>query len=266
MKRTQYIALGLVVLTTLLILNLPGHAAARLKLTIGSVFLPLFGLAKVSNSATERAADAIVPRSALARENSRLRRENEELRLAAIQSQETARENARLRGLVNWQRGQSWKLKLARVVLRDPANWWRAVEIDLGSRDGVRENMPVLSSEGLVGRVSLVKFTRSQVVLLGDPNCRVSALVENEGRDTGVIGASGTLDGALVEMSYLSRNADLKPGQSVVTSGLGGVFPRGIPIGKVVDSQPVEYGLYVMARVRLAGRLSALDEVWVMLQ
>ena len=94
---------------------------------------------------------------------------------------------------------------------------------------------------------------------------RVSALVQNEGRDTGVIGASGPLDGKLVEMSYLSRHADLKPGQRVLTSGLGGIFPRGIPIGTIVDSQLVEYGLYVMARVRLSANLSALEEVWVLL-
>lgn len=257
--------MGLVVLTTLVILNLPGHAAARLKLTIGSVFLPLFGLADASSGIAERAADSVTPRGTLAGESNRLRRENEQLRLQAIQLEEMARENQRLRDLVGWQRKAPWKLKLASVVLRDPENWWRTVEIDLGSRDGIRPNMPVLSTDGLVGRVVAVKLTRSQVVLVGDPNCRVSALVQNEGRDTGVIGASGPLDGKLVEMSYLSRHADLKPGQRVLTSGLGGIFPRGIPIGTIVDSQLVEYGLYVMARVRLSANLSALEEVWVLL-
>jgi rod shape-determining protein MreC len=264
LKRPQYIILGLVVLITLVILNLPGHAAARLKLTLGSIFLPLFGLANASQNAVGTAADAVVPKSTLLRENSRLRTENEQLRLQAFQAEETTRENARLRELVGWQRKQAWKLKLANVVLRDPANWWRTVEIDLGSRDGVKANMPVLTTEGLVGRVASVRLTRSQVVLVGDPNCRVSAMVQNQNRDTGVVGASGTLDGTLVEMSYLPRSADLKPGQVVVTSGLGGIFPKGIPLGKVVDSLPVEYGLYVMARVRLAAELSSLEEVWVL--
>ena len=70
----------------------------------------------------------------------------------------------------------------------------------------------------------------------------------------------------LVEMGYLARNANLKPGQAVVTSGLGGIFPRGIPVGLVVDSHTVEYGLYTVARVKLAANLSALEEVWVMLE
>jgi rod shape-determining protein MreC len=83
--------------------------------------------------------------------------------------------------------------------MRDPANWWRTVQIDLGSRDGVTDNLPVLTADGLVGRVSSVGLTRSQVVLIGDPNCRVSALVENPAHDTGVISASGPLDNTLVE-------------------------------------------------------------------
>ena len=68
------------------------------------------------------------------------------------------------------------------------------MQIDLGSRDGVRENLPVLTTDGLVGRVSSVGYTRSQVVLIGDPNCRVSALVENPAHDMGIISAGGPLD------------------------------------------------------------------------
>ena len=68
----------------------------------------------------------------------------------------------------------------------------------------------------------------------------------------------------LVELGYLSRNANLKPGQNVVTSGEGGIFPKGIPIGKIVDVQPVDYGSRTEARVKLAANLNALEEVWVM--
>src|SRR5262249_5786992 len=158
---------------------------------------------------------------------------------------ETSRENTRLRQLLGWQQKTPWKLKLANVVLRDPENWWRTVQIDLGSRDGIRTNLPVLTSDGLlVGRVDAVGFTRSQVVLLGDRNCKAAALVQNESRDAGVIGTSDPFDNSLVTLSFLSKNANLKSGQWVVTSGLGGIFPGGIPIGTVVDSRTVEYGLY----------------------
>ena len=156
-------------------------------------------------------------------------------------------------------------LKLANVITRDPANWWQTVQINLGSRDGLQTNLPVLTADGLVGRVSAVGYTRSQVVLIGDPSCRISVMVENPAHDMGIIGASGPLDTSLVDLTYLSGRASLKSGQNVFTSGLGGVFPKGIPVGQVVDSRPVEFGLYTEARVKLAVNLGALDQVWVLL-
>ena len=205
-----------------------------------------------------------MPRRELLRQNESLFRKNQQLRLQVAQAEEISRENSRLRQLFGWQRQAPWKLKLAKVVLRDPANWWRTVQIDLGSRDGLRVNLPVLTTDGLVGRISSVSLTRSQVTLLGDPNCKVAARVENDTRDTGIIGASGPLETELVELGYLSRNANLKPAQNVLTSGEGGIFPAGIPIGKIVDVQPVDYGSRTEARVKLAANLNALEEVWVM--
>jgi rod shape-determining protein MreC len=262
-KRSHYIALGLVVLVTLIVLNLPTQTTARLKLGISSLFLPLFGLASSSHQVANKAGDAITPRSTLLKENETLRRENQQLRLQAAQATETARENNRLRQLIGWQPKTTWKLKLANVVLREPANWWRTIQIDLGSRDGLRENLPVLTMDGLVGRIASVSPTSAQVVLLGDRNCKVAAIVE-ETRDTGVIGASDPLDNSLVALGFLSKNANLKPGQNVATSGLGGIFPKGIPLGKIVDARPVEYGLYTEARVKVAANLSSLEEVWVL--
>jgi rod shape-determining protein MreC len=263
LKRPQYISLGVVVLVTLVLLNLPNHTAARLKMAIGSLFLPLFGLANTSDQLANKAGDAITTRTELLKQNEGLRRENQELRLQAMQAQDTARENARLRQLVGWEQTKAWKLKLGKIVLRDPANWWRTVQIDLGSRDGVRENLPVLTMDGLVGRISSVGLTRSTVVLIGDINCKVAAQVV-ETRDTGVIGATDPWDNSLVALGFLSKNAKLTPGQSVMTSGLGGIFPAGIPIGKLADSRPVEFGLYSEARVKLSANLSSLDEVWVL--
>jgi rod shape-determining protein MreC len=127
-------------------------------------------------------------------------------------------------------------------------------------------NLPVLTVEGLVGRVAECGAWTSRVVLVGDPNCPVAASL-TEGGETGIIrGASdGDLRGKLVDLSYLSRDALVKAGQRVITSGQGGVFPRGIAIGEVVDAQPVDDGIYLDARVRLAVDLGTLDRVWVKL-
>ena len=179
-----------------------------------------------------------MPRRELLKLNESLRRENQQLPLQAMQAEETARENARLRQLLGWQQQTSWKLKLARVVLRDPANWWRTVQIDLGSRDGLRVNLPVLTTDGLVGRISSVSLTRSQVVLLGDPNCKVAARVENETpRHRRSSAPPDRWKPNSSSWATCPGNANLKPGQNVVTSGEGGIFPQGIPIGKVVDVQ-----------------------------
>ncbi len=266
LKRPHYIALGLIVLLTLVILNLPSKTTARVKLGIGSAFVPLFGLANSTRQLTGDAGDALLPKSELLREIEALRRQNQELRLQAAQAEGISRENDRLRQQLGWQRQKPWKLKLAHVVLREPANWWRTVQLDLGARDGIRTNMPVLTPEGLVGRVNSVGLTRSQVVLLGDPNCKVAARVDNPTRDSGVIGPAGSLESGFVEMNYLSPGAVLKPGQAVKTSGDGGIFPPNIPIGTVVESHPVDYGLNTVARVKLGASLSALEEVWVMLE
>ncbi len=265
-KRPHYIALGLVVLLTLAILNLPNKTTARIKLGIGSLFVPLFGLANSAQQVAGRVGDAVLPRSELLRQNELLRRRNQELRLQVVQAEGMVHENERLRRLLAWQPQKHWKVKLANVVLREPSNWWRTVQIDLGSRDGIKVDMPVLTTEGLVGRITCASLTRSQVVLLGDPNCKVAARVDNPARDNGVIGPAGSSESEFVEMNYLPGNASLKPGQLVTTSGNGGIFPKDIPIGKIVDSRSVEYGLNTVARVKLNASLSSLEEVWVMIE
>jgi rod shape-determining protein MreC len=264
LQKPHYIALGVVVVLTLIILNLPDRTSARLKLSIGSLFLPLFGLKASAQGLAGKTGDVTLSRRELIQQNETLRRENQQLRLQAMQGEETLRENARLRQLLGWKSKQRWNLKLANVVLRDPANWWRTVEIDVGRRDGITNNMPVLNPDGfLLGRIASAGLTRSQVVLLGDPNCRVAARVENETGDTGIIGTAGPLDSEIVEMGFLSKNANLKPGQNVRTSGEGGIFPKGILIGRILDVRSGDYGLNNEGRVKLAANVSALEEVWV---
>ena len=263
-KRKHYFALAAVTLVAVLVLSLPRYAASRLKLAVGSWFLPLFGLASAGEQLPADLADSVLPRRELLSEIDRLRKENAQLNSQLLQASAIERENDRLRASLGWQRQIPWKLRLANVVTRDPANWWRSVEIDLGSRDGLRNELPVLTSDGLVGRVASVSFTHSQVVLVGDPNCRVSVMVENSAHDMGVLTASGPLDNSLVQLGYLASSANLKSGQTVVTSGLGGVFPQGIPVGRIVDAQPVEYGLSIEARVKLNANLGSLEQVWVL--
>jgi rod shape-determining protein MreC len=264
LRRQHYIALSLVVLFTLVMLNLSSKTTARMKLGIGSLFAPLFGLANATRQVAEKAGDTALSRAELSRRIETLSAENKELWLQMACLEALTNENARLRQLFAWQQQHPRKFKPARVVLQDPANWWRSVDIDVGSRDGIRTNMPVLAVEGLVGHIFSVSLTRSQVVLVGDPNCKVAAQVDRS-QDRGIIGPCGPLEHELVELSYLSASASPKPGDIVKTAGNGGIFPKDILIGTIVDARPGDYGLAV-ARVKLAANLNALSEVWVMME
>jgi rod shape-determining protein MreC len=236
----------------------------HLKLALGSLFLPLSSLAGTAKQLPADLADDLLPRRELLQQINRLQQENQQLKVQALQDATMGLENEQLRFQLRWLRQAPWKIKLANVIMRDPANWWRTVEIDLGSEQGVTNNLPVLTSDGLVGRISAVWPTHSQVVLIGDPNCRVSALINNPAHDIGVVNAAGLLDNTLADLTYLSGTAVLKPGEEVITSGLGGVFPKGIPIGRILDSRQVEFGLYTEARVKLGANLGTLDQVGVM--
>ena len=265
-RKKHYVALSSVALAAVLILNLPPSAASHLKSGIGDLFLPLFGLASSVEQLPGNAIDDLTPRSELIKEVDSLRQQNQQLLIQQKQTDAVLAENNRLRAQLGWAQQQKWRVRLANVVLRDPANWWKTVQIDAGTRDGVREGCPVLTPDGLVGRVASAGLVRSEVVLLGDPNCRVSALVEDPQHDVGVLSKSGPLDNSLAELTYLSGSANLKSGEEVVSSGMGGVFPEGIPIGQVVDAWQVDYGLYTQARVKLSADLGALNQVWVVLQ
>jgi rod shape-determining protein MreC len=270
-KRQYSIATGLVLLIVLVLLNLPEQPAVRIKLAVGGLFLPLFGIAGSVQNLTQQLGNALVPRSTLLKQLERLRKENEELRQQLMQIQDAWRENAQLRQALGWQRRVPWSLQPARVVGQDPANWWRTMLIDVGSRDQIRPNMSVLTAEGLVGRIDKVGPDRSSVLMVGDPNCRFSAQVQ-EPRDKAVVAkgiispSDSTLDRQLVDLKFVPGGSLLKPGQTVMTGGDGAVFPKGIMVGQIVDVRTNDYGLNLEARVKLVVNLNRLEYVWVLLQ
>lgn len=266
LKRPHVIGFSVAVVLALVFLNLPAQATARLKLAISSLFLPLFGLAGTVEKVAAATGVRLLPKSVLVAEVEKLRRENDELKIEAQQAREWARENASLREAVAWQKKLPWKTRIAQVITRDPANWWRSIQINLGSKDGIVKDLPVITPFGLVGRVYEVGGGYSRVVLLGDPLCPVAAVVDNSARDTGMIspGEATVLDESIVEMTYITRHSQAIPGQKVFTSGLGGIFPKGIPIGHITDTNSIGYGLYLEARVKLSANLQELEEVFVL--
>jgi len=204
-------------------------------------------------------------RRQLARQNEELRRENERLQRQAEALGEAGRENLRLHLLLGLKEHTGLRTLSARVIGRDASNWWKSIQIDRGSNDGIRKNMAVLNADGLIGKTIHVSRGESRVLLLVDPNCKVSTLLQDS-REPGV--ASG-LEGAFTfsprcVMTYVNRDAKIKPGEFVVTSGLGGVFPKGIPVGTVTHAQlNRQTGMYQDVEIKPAVDFQRLEEVMV---
>jgi rod shape-determining protein MreC len=235
-----------------------------MKLALGSVFMPLFGLAGSGQDVAKQARQALLPKRQLAQQVEALQLENDALRLKLTQTAALWQENERLRRELAWRKEVPWQLRLARVIGHDPSNWWRSLWIDLGSREAVKTNMPVLTADGVVGRIAEVAFTRSRVVLAGDPNCRFAGQVASTRAKGIVMPDEGSFDRQIVHFTYVPTMQSLRPGEPVITSGEGGVFPKGIAVGRIVDVATNVSGLYLDARVRLAANLNRLEEVWVL--
>lgn len=251
--------LGLILLALV-----PSRLNDQLKRWIGFVYLPFAGAADGAEQLARRSR-ALAPRTLLLEEIDQLRRENRRCRLQLFQIEQALRENARLRALIQWRTRQAWNLRFARVIVEDPANWWRSIHLDAGERQGVSVDDPVLTDQGLVGKVVSVSKNRSRVALLGAPDCQAAAvIIQSKSRGTiAVSPRGGIIDRQIVALEHLPNNAPLEFGLEVETSGAGGVFPEGIPIGRLIGGQSSEFDLYSRARVRLRVDLNRLKEVWV---
>jgi len=270
LNKQHYITLVLVVLLVVALISLPSRTADGLKLAISGLFLPLSGLAASTREATAKAGVALTSREELLRENAQLRTNNQALTFQLQRAANALHENDLFRQMLKIPRPKQGTLQLAQVTGRDPETWWRSVWIDLGSdTPGMRTNLPVLTAEGLAGKVVSVAKTRSRVVLLGDPSLRVAVLVgTNRLNGTLTAGAAGARENNMLDVENLfgeSADRTVHPGDAVETWGVGGVFPAGIPVGKVVDVPQKDYGATTEARVRLSANLDALENVWVII-
>lgn len=193
-------------------------------------------------------------------ENSRLRGEVAVLKRRIDQLEEQALETQRLERLLALQATSPSTFVTARVVGKDSTNWFKSVLLDRGSLSGIRRNLPVVTPDGLVGRVVEVTPTAAKVQLLTDPVSAAGGLVQRN-RVTGIV--AGSL-GAGARVHYLPLMAEVLAGDEVVTSGLGGVFPKGIPIGRVIAVERPNGALFQEATLQPAADLGRLEEVLVL--
>jgi rod shape-determining protein MreC len=198
----------------------------------------------------------------LEKENNALRVDNTQLRATNQALRDVEHEVNRLRHALDYRERSVFKLVAGEVVARDSSTWWKTVTINRGKEDGIDGDMPVVTDLGLVGKTTTVSNNISVVLLISDENCKVAASVEGS-REQGIVSGERVAAGItpLLNLNFLSKQADLKPGQKTFTSGVGGVFPSGIPIGIVKSFRVRE--LDGQAQLTPTVDLTRLEDVFV---
>lgn len=195
----------------------------------------------------------------MAEENEHLKQENAKLRQETYHAREGLLELARLHTLVRFDDKWDYPIVTARVVGHNPGRFLTTLIVNRGSVHGVKENMPVFSMNGLVGKVTKAAMGYSRVQLLVDPNLKLSVME----RRTRVVGFLESMDGHILT-AMVPAHAGVKEGDTLVTSGLGGIFPKGIPVGTVKEVRKSDLDVMRQMDVAPFQEFSILEEVFVM--
>jgi len=197
----------------------------------------------------------------LREENARLSQLVEHLCLELQTLREESHENETLRGLLHCKERAPFETLPAQVIGRDPSQWFRSIVLDKGTRRGVQPYMPVITPQGLVGIITEVSPFASRVKILMDPGIRVGVLIQ-ETRAEAVL--EGRLESGC-ELRYLARDPEVETGATLVTSGLGCLYPKGIPVGRITRLVDKEEDLFLKAEVLPSVDFSHLDRVLIVL-
>lgn len=193
-------------------------------------------------------------------ENEQLQQENALLRTQLIQLQEQQKDDEIIYSLLQAARAQpTSKYEAANVIGRDPNPFLRYVLIDKGSDNGLIHGMPVITAQGLVGRIDAVTATAARVQLIVDPGAAVNVHLPESG-------ASGVLVGSVtgdVTLEMIAQEIEFKPGELILTSGLGGSYPPNILVGQVSSVRKLQTALFQTAAVQPAVDFNNLRMVLV---
>jgi rod shape-determining protein MreC len=194
-----------------------------------------------------------------AKENDRLKKENEALKLQLIQLKSQAEEADRLAALLHFRKShENVKMIPARVIGKSAEASSQVIYVDRGQREGLTKDMGVITPEGVVGKVSEVYSHTAQVQLLTDKESGVGAMLA----DSRIQSPVGGMGEPLLNMKYVASDDQVKVGEQVVTSGMDQIFPKDIPVGTVVQVKP---GMpFKQIRVQPAANLERLEEVLIL--
>ena len=197
-------------------------------------------------------------------QNEMLKNEVVQLRQQNLTAAEYAAENERLRNLLGYkQAAVQFDLQAAQVIGREQATWTSMIVVNRGGSDGIARNMPVVTEKGLVGVVTEVSPNASKVQLILDPRCSVGTLIQRpESRVAGIV--QGSIEDALKpNMINIPKNSDVVEGDTIITSGFGGIFPKGIMVGTVKALHDDGGGLLEIAVIEPAVDFQKLEDVMI---
>jgi rod shape-determining protein MreC len=193
------------------------------------------------------------------KENARLREEVLSLRNENVRLLENQSAMKRMEDLLRFKVQAAFPMVAARVIGRDPTNWYRTLVIDKGENDGVRVDMGVIVPAGVIGRIVKTNDDIAYVLLLTDRSSAITALVQRT-RDEGIV--EGTESG-LARIKYIPALAEIQGGDIVITSGLVGSFPKGLPVGRIRRVEKHDMAMFQEAEMVPEVDLSRLEEVMV---
>jgi rod shape-determining protein MreC len=195
-------------------------------------------------------------------ENNRLREELAKTSAARSECREAIATNVRLSRLLDLKESLPPPVLTARIIGRDPSLWFKTVIIDRGSSDGVRKGMPAVTVEGIVGQVMNTSSNFSKILLASDPNSAIDVLVQPS-RVQGILKGRGDTN---FELHYVLRNMDIQKGDQIITSGLGGVFPHGLPVGTVSQVVKSRRGMFQNIEIEPVVDFSKLEHLLIIMK
>jgi len=197
-------------------------------------------------------------------ENQHLRAQVEQMQTELRDTRQKAAQADRLEKLLDLKGQASYQTVTAQVIARDPSMWFDSVSIDKGRWAGVEINMPVVTSDGIVGRVVSTGPLNAQVMLITDEKSGAGAIVGQLGTSNAVGSIKGMGENGLLDMRYVSGLEKVQMGDTVYTTGQDGIYPSGLTVGQVVELHPGSATQQQVIHVRPSAGLDRLKEVTVL--
>ena len=257
------LSIGLII--AMMVTAMPRDTMSKVEGFFGRIFMPVEKLTYNVSSFFSNLFASWEENRYVKDEYRRLKDLTVELEGRLVDKDELAHENERLTALLDFkEENPDLMVYGARVIGKSPGNWFNTLTIDRGSEDGVAVDMAVVTEKGLVGRVIEVGGRWSKVLSIIDSQSAVSAIAQRS-RDNGTLQGDTTLyDGeGFCRMVYLPQDATVREGDVVITSGLGDIFPKGLPIGTVVGVENEPFAVYKTALIQPGVDFKHLEEVLV---